>query len=119
MSVEDQLLLWFIKERVPADAVCHGDPPFQYRFYQSYFDLLVETKSEFWIVEAERNSNDTTIYKALGQLLFYQYLWKTYKDNADEKQLRLICLCPDECSEHAEKFLANHNVEFVKGNLQR
>lgn len=122
MDVEYELVKWFVKEKLPSDVVRYDgilSLPQGYRFYGSYFDLFVETKNEFWIVEAERNSSDTTIYKALGQLLFYKHLWNSYNENAGEKQLKLICLCPYECSDDASKFLAGYGIEFVKGNVQR
>lgn len=120
-NVEYELLQWFVKEKLPADVVSyHGlDSPQGHSFYGwTFVDLLVETKNDFWIVEAKKKWDDHTIYTALGQLLFYKYLWETYNEKASEKQLKLICLCPYECSEDAAKFLAQYNVQFVKGSIQ-
>ena len=123
MDVEYELVKWFVKEKLPSDVVsAHGlhDSSRQgWRVYGAYFDLLVETKTEFWIVEAKKDWNDHAIYTAAGQLLFYKHLWNTYKENARAKLLKLICLCPFDCSEDAEKFLALYDVQFVKGDVPR
>ncbi len=114
-TTEKQLVNWFAKEKVPSKA-WRSDPIAQFRVWGRGFDLLVKTESEDWIVEAKSKSSDGEVYKALGQLLFYKYLWETHGEKGN-RGLKLICLGPSECSEDAKKFLTQYNIEFVKGEL--
>jgi hypothetical protein len=125
LNVEYELVKWFVKEKLPSDVVRYDgilEYSQGYRFYGSYptyVDLLVETKSEFWIVEAKTKWDNQTVYSAAGQLLFYQHLWNTYNENAGQKKLRLVCLCRFECSEDAKEFLELYDIRFVKGDVPR
>jgi len=74
--------------------------------------LFVETGTEYWIVEAKVKADEGTIYKSMGQLLFYRYLWETYSERP-KNQLRLTFLCPRDCSDISKRFLDEYNIEFV------
>ena|SRR5438445_6408166 len=81
--IENELIQWFIKERVPPSYTCNTE----YRFCgpAAIIDLWVESSNEVWIVEAEKDAD----YYALGQLLYYKYL---YEDEKMPKQLTLVLL---------------------------
>lgn len=102
LPTEDELIRWFLKERVHSTAR-HDE---HHRFFGYYFDLFVETETEVWIVEVKRSGD----YRVLGQLLYYKYLYETQV--GEKKPVKLICLC-GECQSDLEEFLGLYNVQLI------
>src|SRR5712691_172757 len=82
-NVEYQLLDWFVK-KLPEG--------YRYKFHWGFsgaeIDLWVESDREVWIVEAKKIAT----YDALGQLLYYKYLYESEKM---VKPLKLILVYRD------------------------
>ena len=101
MSVEAELLNWFIK-RLP-DGYKYD---LEHRFYGAVIDLWVESPSEVWIVEAEKVGD----HKPLGQLLYYGYL---YESNSITKPFKLILVYRDEAA-YTKGLFGHYGIRLEK-----